>query len=1328
MGEFAGPLGGAAAGAVAGGFVGMPQLGAAVGWLVGSWLFGKKTQEQNQIIDPGAEEMPRFNQALRGVTIPVLFGTNKVSSQIVWQNNFQTLRQETSSQPAGAAKGGGSGMGAKGGAGSGSTTVAYTYKWDLIYHFGMVPEAYTLYGGWVGTQRLSSDTILKLTGSIIGESFGLVPPSGNAEKASLHFTEGVFFGGSSNVDEFWTHLTSVVGFNVGWPHTAWIGFKELELGSHPNVPQLFVEIGPGGAEITPISDFLWAIDELDPLTEWQHAGFTKYQMTLGWVNSGTLSTVVVRIIDFQGVQRQAYTVQQIIDIVNPNISSIIDTGSVNLSIGAWSVLMGGKYSVCKIHSVIGISEVLHICVFQNESDGGLTYIGHGYYERGSTFVPYLTDGFITHGGAMDEDAPLYLFGGNGIGGVARAFACLPSITNLISGSFNHLGSSGTFGAREFPHVLYAPSSKLDYLGSHSSNGNYSFIRNTRIGFVLPTYTISLTLVARDYYYVYVSKPTRDQHSASGALKVPFIVDNYAAYPNGFIFRLPVGPADGQGYTSIEHTISGVNKFISISISDSDIVVVNDKFNDRTGNADEIPFDDEGEDVQGNVNAALGYFEYFAAVEALPQGGFLIFFNKYDFNLGGASEPNYFTIRAFVWNPVTEQSREYAQGSGSVFLPSDFGDSSSTSDYDMMSMVLRSGEYVYIGGWTGIGLSAESKGSPWLSQFGTFNLSGGVDIPPPAIIREILAHPVFGIGFAYADIDETSYQFAFQFCEANNYLVSTQYRREQGSLDTIELLLAVYGGFLAITTEGTVKFGVQQYQSTPVRTIDNNHLLIDKVGEPPVSISKGAPQDTFNKVLVNFIDRNLDYQQNQVEDADEVDQDVTGIRKKEFPPQFVMAENTARTIALRALINNLYARDIYSFMLGPKDQDLEPGDLITLVDSYSTLNTQCRITRWEEKRKQRFEVKAVQELAYVSSLQVSSGFDSTSQSTISQLTGNARIPLMQTMYELPPEFQQSGSAKLYVGYLPDGFVAGATLYVSPDGTTYAPVLDTQPYPIAGVLQSDLPNNGETAVNVQVALFPASHDPASLAFSFDATLDEVTPAARAIGLGLMWAGSEMLAYESVTLLSQNTYRLGKVYRGWGGTYFHAHNSGDYWHKHGGGIFAQAFNEDQIGRTIYYKVVPYNLLGYHADISSIDAGTYVVQGIVYKPRPPSTPFWVWSGYEYRGTRVAQVNSEIDIEVKWHDVAGKTGFGFGGYGGTQHYGNFAADPASKEWHINVVGSGGNTVRSMHIGSPYFTYSNSMNIADNGAWRGILGFTIAGHNAFGHTPVTEVLSLELFQ
>src|SRR6185369_6303161 len=156
----------------------------------------------------------------------------------------------------------------------------------------------------------------------------------------------------------------------------------------------------------------------------------------------------------------------------------------------------------------------------------------------------------------------------------------------------------------------------------------------------------------------------------------------------------------------------------------------------------------------------------------------------------------------------------------------------------------------------------------------------------------------------------------------------------------------------------------------------------------------------------------------------------------------------------------------------KDSDLEPGDVITLVDSYHpelSTGVYCRLVKWREAKPGRYEVTGVTEYAEYnsSSLYINSSTNISSN----VLFGPAKPPLDFRMYELPKEFQGADS-QLYCGWVPGNFAMGARLHVSADNVSFASVLDVQPYIIAGRLESDLGSHEGIDQNVLVHLFPSS----------------------------------------------------------------------------------------------------------------------------------------------------------------------------------------------------------------------------------------------------------------
>jgi hypothetical protein len=148
---------------------------------------------------------------------------------------------------------------------------------------------------------------------------------------------------------------------------------------------------------------------------------------------------------------------------------------------------------------------------------------------------------------------------------------------------------------------------------------------------------------------------------------------------------------------------------------------------------------------------------------------------------------------------------------------------------------------------------------------------------------------------------------------------------------LEELLSLFNGFLT-DLGGEVFFNFVTGTETPERTIDNSHLVAD-AGKPPVKTTKAATDDGYNIIQFQYLDRNIEYKTNMVEESDEVDVDYTGPRLKQYQPTFTMAGSVAQVLARRALWQNLFAKDTYAFKLGWKDADLHQGVLVTLVDSF-----------------------------------------------------------------------------------------------------------------------------------------------------------------------------------------------------------------------------------------------------------------------------------------------------------------------------------------------------------------------------------------------------------
>jgi len=1319
MSRLAGPIGALVGGgigfAVGGGWAGA-RLGASVGWIVGSWVGSALTDEKKDNFKP--ENMPKFNTAIRGATIPILFGTNRVAAQIAWQGNFQATRNADAGGKAGGS--GGPGGGGKGGASGGPS---YSYKISLVYHLGQVPSPVSLIRVWNNGHAISAASLREISTSHAATFLG--PQPATEEQASNLESDGsIFFDGSAPAISNWSVIQAAAGRAVTWPGTVWLGFDSLVLGGSPSIPQLSFEIGtsnfrwdysstPLGKSVDlgtgshfvsrkpDVFNNVWTMESSDPGV----GGLMKcYSAATGALLSTYYMETVARESWITGnANGFSYVFQDSHRAVITNDGTTIaylTTFLINDS-GAGDV--NGK-------------KIAYIIIGKPNNVGTISWIGSCYTE-----VPLLYSGnniFAITGSGGERDN--FLFDNNSSTNTDTTFHYAPSIS-VIGGQNNLMFATNAY---RFTTASYRKNWLSTFTTSQQGPGT--------LAAALPVYNVGGTLTANRIVY-YFGKGYAAGNGKNGQASFDNLwVDAWRpSHTNGGMVYLLITAAPAFNYSSIE--FSYVNM--------ADPVADDSNFFDES----HVAFSSFSDDWLDITNASANSNHYYQSdpfVYAMDTGTFLVIWpsiSSTDSSYGSDYRPKS-NVRLFIYDGKTNKFYAIKNLQTVSFgrMITEYGgtDSGVVAAGHLALKIVNNRLYIYL-------RINNSNDSPknvyiWIDA-GAFNPSDA-DVYPPYIIREILTNTRWGLYPDGGIIDETSYDKAIKYCTDNDIKISTVINQQESATQIFSMLLAVYDGWLSIdAASNRIKFGVMDLSPSPVRTIDNKRL-VRQSSSPPVTSTKGARQDTYNLIKVNYFDRNLNYEQNQIQEGDEVDQDLNGIRVREFPLRFVMQELTARRLAVRTLWSNLYGKDTHSFQLGWRDADLEPGDLITLVDSFSGLNQVVQITRMAEKERGIFDVSAQQQLQYVPGLapsQVSSAqWDYINTGGISSYTSAASPyefnviqgvygPRESTAFELPKEFEISGTSHVFVSWAALGRPAGATLYVSADGLTYGPVKSITPYQVAGTLLTNLPNNSNFSEGMELFLAPSSnYTTSSNYWDYMDYLTDVSQEAMHAGAGLIWVGSEMISFASLTLVAQNKYRAARAYRGWGGTPVGAHGSGDTFYRQGAGMFVLPYIANQIGNTLYYKVAPFGFNGVEYPVSSIAAKQYSIQGLFYRPRLPAQ-------IQYEGRRGEtrfNVGAAVEATIIWEECAQQSGFGAGGNGKNGGgYGAFAGDVASLGYHVSVVGSGSIVVRSSYVSTGYFSYTSAQNAADNGAWRGNIAIKVTPANPYGLANGFSVLSLELF-
>jgi hypothetical protein len=1277
--------------------------------LIGEWLLTPKSKAANS---SQPSEMPSVNQALRGTPMFVTFGSCRVSAQLTWTKNWKAIRQ--ASQGKGGGKGGGSGgMGsAKGGGSAGGT---YEYTWDVIFNFGIVDNPVTVTKAWIGGDLVNPATVQSWSTGLPA-AVDLFQQGVADVKATETFFAPGYITGDANL-ESWPYFTSQEnGLDCAWPSTCYIGFNALQLGQSPAIPQLSVEVTPFGAD---------AALNYDP------------QFVMG-------------INDDDG--RNGWTVPNFVPMIGED--------------GCEFFIQGGGTGLNEHRQLVN----MRTSVVHEYSDTDL----QGWLATAAAPDPsgyHFTNGHTVECG----NTPFWLF----VCDRSRTIdaAAIPPIVDICrSVLLMKRNSSGTDEVAGFMEIriddgIIAGGTPLNgkplsWLTRQEEAGRVCYWLSGNVGFTEQLPGVDFVNIDR-LEGVFFSDYTLLWYNTN-QLRMPgwgkgFFQVNGRSHSEPFCATL-FDDAPGLGVVAY----FGPKEIAYLTANapwDStplnDIVAEAPFATARGGNINDVPAELTGIDFSKaqkrldgtTTDTDTDQCDFQSPMVAYVNGTFVLGFSKgYDVNTDNKALPPgagcY--VMFYTWDRTTNTCAMFSDKNFSLFDPvADMGVSVTPTDHQYGTIFKYLGLGMQPDGtiWYFADFNGNSNVLSINTVHGTLgNLFGGVDVTPPYIIKRILTSPIFGFqtqslfGFTITDdtIDDASYQDAVLKCEADGILVAVSYTNQDSLLTILNDLLALYAGTLA-EHGGKIYFDVYRSGDVPIRTIDNHHLVSETAGKAPVEVTKGAVQDGFNSVQYQYLDRKLDYKRNQVNLSDEVDIDLNGYRNKVYPSQFVMTGSLASLVAERALWSNMYGRDNYSFKLGWKDADLRPGNQITLVDSFHpSLSKGVRvvINKIQESARGVFDTTATR--VYANHLTAQHGYTNTASVDpgVSGLIETAGPMQYFGAYELPAEFQGANSY-IYFGYNQSTRVMGAQLYLSHDlGANYALVQDTQPYAIGGRLGIPLPyrEGGFVENDVDLWVLPTSgFNVNTPLFIDDFTLDDATAPARQAGATVIVVGSEAMAMEGLTLIGQNHYKVGKLYRGWGGTPTAAINSGEFWHQQGSGVFLFPINEDDIGNKLFYKIVGYDFAGNAYDVSSVDAKDYTVRGVKWLPRrqPPSRMFvqsavsWP-SSTEFRGSQLAVTSGGCDVKLTWPLASNQEGFGSGGSGGGG-FGHFALDTTSPSFRVDVMSKDGTPVSSFVAVNTFFNYSVAQNSADFGGFASEVIYKVTPFNVKGDGPVSSVRSLQLF-
>jgi Putative phage tail protein len=505
------------------------------------------------------------------------------------------------------------------------------------------------------------------------------------------------------------------------------------------------------------------------------------------------------------------------------------------------------------------------------------------------------------------------------------------------------------------------------------------------------------------------------------------------------------------------------------------------------------------------------------------------------------------------------------------------------------------------GYSGVAYVAHGaynlQGSPSLPNlsfevFGLYSTPTTPDIPPSTVLTDFLSDPNHGVGWNTSWLGNwTAYT---TYCAAANIAISpvidTQTQSQQlvqDILDSTNSNCFWSEGVLKVVpyADMTVSNGTTTYTPnvTPVYALNDDNFIFQS-GQDPVQVTRSSPQDAYNIVDVECVDRNNSYATYLAEAKDTYAISAYGprpdtVRQYHHIVQPALAQQIAQTLLQR----DQYIRNTYQFKLGWMFCGLEPMDLVTLTDTRMGLNNVAvRITAIQEDQNGVLTFTAEEFPAGVATPATYSA----QQGQGTNINFNVAAPnINQAVFYEPPGQVTNNQPVLWLGVAGTGNWGGCDIWVSVDGVTYTRQGTVHGSARTGVLSAALPLAADPDLTDTLAV-DLTNSAGVLNSGSQADADSYNT--------LCVAGEELVSYETAALTATSKYNLTYLRRGAYGTAEATWPVGAPFMRVDQSVFTYPFDSSVIGSPLYFKFVSFNQYGGGAqNIATVPVFTYTVQG---------------------------------------------------------------------------------------------------------------------------------------
>lgn len=481
------------------------------------------------------------------------------------------------------------------------------------------------------------------------------------------------------------------------------------------------------------------------------------------------------------------------------------------------------------------------------------------------------------------------------------------------------------------------------------------------------------------------------------------------------------------------------------------------------------------------------------------------------------------------------------------------------------------------------------------QYNGTGVTGVPDAGIDQVIAFLLTDPMDGCGFPSGLL--SSFVPMASYCLSLGLWVSPAYTDSKPAAQMIDSLCKI-GNTAVIFSDGTLKFipyadaavsgnGASYTPSTTVQYDFTDDDFIHGDGEEPVKVTRSSTADAFNSLAVTFKDRSQDYASNRAYATDDSSIALNGVRPaadQSFDE--ICDPAVARMVAQLLLQRSVYHRNTYQFRVSENYARLEPTDIVRLTESTGTgLNlVPVRVTRITEHPDHTLEIEAEDFFGTVGAApayhyQSPGGYAADYNAD----PGNTAAPVI---FDAPYDLADSDFELWIAAAGVNTLWGGATVWMSTDGATYAPIGEIKGPARYGVTTGSIGAGADpdTATSIPVDLSISK-----------GTLSNGTATDADKGTTLCLIDREVFAFQTATLTGANKYTLGTyLRRGQFGSARAAHASGAPFVRLDSSVTGVPYDKTRIGTTVYFKFTSFNAWGGgQQDLSTVTAYPYTIQG---------------------------------------------------------------------------------------------------------------------------------------